>query len=671
MAEDYGVALKITADTSDLEKIPQKVEETCKEIEKPVEQTVETKVEQPAPVTVPVEQPAPVKVPVEKPKPVKVEAKADKVRVEVEDAEAKKRIEALTAQEGVKRIRVVTEGGDLASRQSGKEIFELEVDAEKAKKTIADLKADNRISFVVDPPEPVEVPVKQNPDPLKPNVEQPKPVTIMSRFDGTAIGTGINMLHNLREIASRAMAAFGLFGLAVNGVMAVVSGVRRLHEWLNRAETKAKELRGEMARTSYANAVAQAAASYDRLTESIAKANRLEKERNDILAARKQVERNLEDAQLEQSKQREISKLDPNAADYDARRKEIERSYDVKASDAKAARADVDARANADELYRAAKSKDKEADAIEREYRKQERIVDTAVENKFQAGMAVRRGEAGADEKYQAAEKAFQEAFDKAQEIRKAMEATRAEAQSIRNRAAEQAGGNLTVRIQNAANKQRIENERKQEEARAQKENSEKDKRHQNAQSAYTEERDRRAADAEWDARFSAAQRRASAPDATEAQRNEAENTQLEMLRGKEDAAKAELESAEKELAEEMAKDAKDRNEDRMSRARERAARAQGDQISAARQREDISAQIESRRVSQAQDYFGNLARQIEASRPRGRLQQMGLMGTDRATADIQRKISGDLQRAVELIREQLSLARAESYKNTTSTYAP
>ena len=772
MAEDYGVSLKITADTSDLDKIPKKVEATRKEIAQPVAQTVEAKVEQPAPVKVPVEQPAPVKVPVEqptpvkvpvekpepvkvpveqptpvkvpveqpapvkvpvdqptpvkvpveqpepvkvpvdqptpvkvpveqptpvkvpveqptpvkvpveqptqvkvpveKPTPVKIEAKAEKVRVEVEDAEAKKRIEALTKDEGVKRIRVVTEGGELATRTGGKEIFELEVDAEKAKKTIADLKQDNRIKFVVDQPEvkPVEVPVVQTPDPLKPKVEQPAPVTIKSRFDGTAIGTGINMLRSLRSIATQAMAAFGLFGLAVNGVMAVVSGVRMLHEWLNRAETKAKELREEMARTSYANAVAHAAASYDRLTESIAKANRLEKERNDILAARKQVERNLEDAQLEQSKQREISKLDPNAADYETKRKEIERSYDIKASDAKASRADEDARANADELYRAAKSKDKEADAIEREYRKQERIVDTAVENKFQAGMAVRRGEAGADEKYKEAEKAFEEAAAKADEIRKAMEAARAEAQSIRNRAAEQAGGNLTARIQNDANKQRIENERKQEEARAQKEAAEKDKRHQNAQSAYTENRDRRAADADWDARFRAAQRRASAPDATEAQRNEAENTKLNMLQEKEDAAKQELEAAEKELAEEMAKDAKDRNEDRMSRARERAARAQGEQISAAQQKADLANEIENRRIGQVQDYFGNLARQVESSRPQNRLTAMGLGSggpsdsTGREQISIQREIAKSL-------REAIAAIRAQNHGDGTAVYAP
>ena len=738
MAEDYGVSLKITADTSDLDQIPQKVEASRKEIERPVEQTVEVHEQreaaapvehQPETVAVterretaaPVEHPAetvavteqretaapvehqPETVPVveQRETAAPVEHPAETVPVvEQREAAAPVKHPAETVEVREKRV-VESRGGDIPVAAERTETIKvdppkpvvvpvkqdpdpLKIAVEPPKPVVVPVKQDpdpvkpkveqpTPVKVPVDQPKvkPVEVPVKQTPDPLKPKVEQPKPINIKSRFDGTAIGTGINMLRSLRSIATKAMAAFGLFGLAMNGVMAVVSGVRMLHEWLNRAETKAKELREEMARTSYANAVAHAAASYDRLTESIAKANRLEKERNDILAARKQVERNLEDAQLEQSKQREISKLDPNAADYADKRKEIERSFDVKASDAKVSRADEDARANADELYRAAKSKDKEADAIEREYRKQERIVDTAVENKWQAGMAVRRGEAGADEKYKEAEKAFEEAAAKADEIRKAMEQARAEAQSIRNRAAEQAGGNLTVRIQNEANKQRIENERKQEEARAQKENAEKDKRQQNAQSAYTEARDRRSADADFDARFRAAQRRASDPDATEAQRNEAENTQLEMLRGREAEASAELEAAEKELAEEMAKEAKDRDEDRMARARDRASRAQGEQISAAQQREDIAAQIENRRVSSAQDYFGNLAQQIEASRPRGRLQQMGLMGTDRATADIQRKISGDLQRAVELIREQVSLARAESYKTTTSTYSP
>ena len=199
---------------------------------------------------------------------------------------------------------------------------------------------------------------------------------------------------------------------------------------------------------------------------------------------------------------------------------------------------------------------------------------------------------------------------------------------------------------------------------------AQKDEKDQRAQRDYTEARDRRTADADFDARFRAAQRRASAPDATEAQRNEAENTQLEMLRGKEDAAKAELEAAERELAEEMAKEAKDRDEDRMARARERAARAQGEQISAAREREDISAQIENRRVSAAQDYFGNLARQVDASRPQNRLTAMGLGSGGPADSTGREQVSL-LKEIAKDFREAISAIRANKPGDGTALYAP
>lgn len=648
MAEDYGVSLKITADTSDLDKIPQKVEETRKEIEQPVAQTVEAKVEQP--------------------KPVKIEAKAEKVRVEVEDAEAKKRIEALTAQEGVKRIRVVTEGGELATRQGGKEIFELEVDAEKAKQTIADLKQDNRIKFVVDPP-------------VVPKVDPPKPVKVAVDTTDAAknaenLFSGLrNGLLGIRSAITATMRAFGVFSLAVGGIMALVEGFRKLHEIMQRSEVAAARLREEIARSNYEASVASATLAYEKLNSRIADTLRLEKERNQILSARKAVDRANEDAALEKQKQDEISKLNPSDKNYDRQKREIDVKYATIASDRTAARADEDVRDKAKDLYRSADVKENEANGRQAEYERAQRIADQAVENRFRISQEIRRKGPEATEedkkRYQEADEEVNKAVDRAKGIRLEIEEARKQAQEFRNQAAEALGGNVGARIANEANKQRIQNEQKAEQGRVERENAEKDKRQQNAQSAYAEARDRRTADADFDARFRAAQRRASDPNATEAQRNEAENTQLEMLRGREAEASDELAAAEKELAAEMAKDAKDRDEDRMARARERAARAQGDQISAAQQREDLTAQIENRRTDQAQDYFGNLERQIEQSRPKDRLVQMGLAAGDRASADIQRKISGDLQRAVELIREQLSLARAESYKNQQATYAP
>ena len=142
------------------------------------------------------------------------------------------------------------------------------------------------------------------------------------------------------------------------------------------------------------------------------------------------------------------------------------------------------------------------------------------------------------------------------------------------------------------------------------------------------------------------------------------------MLQEKEDAAKAELEAAEKELAEEMAKDAKDRDEDRMARARERAARAQGEQISAAQQREDLSAQIEDRRAGAVRDYFGNLAREIDASRPQNRLTAMGLGsgGPAESTGREQIAIQKEIARS---LREAISAIRANKPGDGTALYAP
>ena len=623
MAEDYGVSLKITADTSDLDKIPQKVEATRKEIEQPVEQTVVEKREQgtgnrertetvkikeerepAAPVEHPAEtvavqerretaapvehtaetvkvkqDPDPLKPNVEKPAPVKIEAKADKVRVEVEDEEAKKRIEALTAKEGIKRIRVVTEGGDLASRQGGKEIFEIEVDTEKARETIADLKKDNRIKFIVDPP-------------VVPKIDPPKPIKLAidttdaaksseNLFSGLRSG-----LLGIRSAITSTMRAFGVFSLAVGGIMALVEGFRKLHEIMLRSEVAAARLREEIARSNYEASVAAATIAYEKLNSRIADTLRLEKERNQILSARKAVDRANEDAALEKQKQDEISKLNPNDKNYDRQKREIEVRYSTIASNRTAARADEDVRDKAKDLYRSADVKENEANGRQAEYERAQRIADQAVENRFRISQEIRRKGPEATEedkkRYQEADEEVNKAVDRAKGIRLEIEEARKQAQEFRNQAAEALGGNVAARIANEANKKRIQNEQKAEQGRVERENAEKDKRQQNAQSAYTEERDRRAADADFDARFRASQRISSDPNSTEAQRNAAENDQLEMLRGKEDAAKAELKAAEKELAEEMAKDAKDRDEDRMARSRERAASAQGDQISAA-----------------------------------------------------------------------------------------
>lgn len=554
MAEDYGVSLKITADTSDLEKIPQKVEETRKEIEKPVEQTV-----------------------------------------------------------------VVTEQRKPAA--------------------------------------PVEHPAET----VKVNVEQPKPIKVTANTSSAEASiTGLfgrfrRGVNALRETISSVFAAFGMVSFVVGGIMALVAGFQKLHDMVTATSRAIKQIRFDAWLDGFNTAADAIIGKHQKIIALLREEQDVANKAASLATMETSQNRAEEDASRNQVRQvqlagttdpRERARLEDQFAAEDAEisRRRFEEDKKRKLAQLNEEHSIYQSKANGAEI---------QIGNVDREIANQEYIA-------WISRKAIENG--GEKEKYDKVIEAAKKRIESLKDEKKALE----DLQKTAQREADYRGEQIEI-VEKSQPSQSSSASQQLAAAR----NAALDKQDRRAQRDYTENRDRRAADAEWDARFSAAQRRASAPDATEAQRNEAENTQLEMLRGKEDAAKAELEQAEKELAEELAKEAKDRDEDRMSRARERAARAQGDQISAARQREDISAQIENRRVSKAQDYFGNLAQQIEASRPRGRLQQMGLMGTDRATVDIQRKISGDLQRAVELIREQLSLARAESYKNTTSTYAP
>ena len=629
MAEDYRVSLKITADTSDLDKIPQKVDETKAKIEQPVAQTVEVKVEQPKPVKVPVDQPKPVKVPVDQPKPVKIEAKADKVRVEVEDAEAKKRIEALTEKEGVKRIRVVTEGGELASRQGGKEIFELEVDAEKAKQTIADLKADAR---------------------LKVTADTSAAEASVTGFFGR-IRSGVTAI---RQTISTVFAGFGLVSFAVMGVMSLVAGFQKLRDMATATSRAIQQMRFDAWLDGFNSAA-------DAMIGKHQKIIALLKEEQDVAgkAASLATMETAQDRAHEDAARNQVRSGQLAAATDPREQARLQSQFAAEDADISRRRFEEDKKrklAQLDEEQSIYQSKANGAGSqignVDREISNQEDIVS-------KARKTIENG--GEREKYDKVIEAAKKRIDSLKEEKKALE----DLQKTAQREADYRGKQIEI-VQKSQPSQ--SSYASQQLAAAQ--NAAFEKQDQRDQRDYTEARDRRSADADFDARFRAAQRRASAPDATEAQRNEAENTQLEMLRGREAEASAELEAAERELAEEMAKDAKDRDEDRMARARERAARAQGDQISAAQQREDLAAQIENRRVSDAQDYFGNLARQVESSRPQNRLTAMGLGSggpadsTGREQVSIQREIAKSL-------REAISAIRAQNRSDTTAVYAP
>ena len=635
MAEDYGVSLKITADTSDLDKIQQKVEATRKEIERPVEQTVEAKVEQPAPVKVPVEQPAPVKVPVEQPEPVKpnveqpapvkIEAKAEKIRVEVEDAEAKKRIEALTAEEGVKRIRVVTEGGELATRHGGKEIFELEVDAEKAKQTIASLKADARIKVTADT-----------------SSAESSMSGLLSNFR-----KGVSAI---RAAISSVFAAFGMVTFVIMGVQALVEGFRKLHDKLTASARAIQQFRFDMWLSGFNAAADAMIGKHQKLLAYL-------KEEQDVAnkaASLRTMETSQSRAQEDQSRQQVRQAALAGATDPRERQR-LEDKFSAEDDRIARQRFEQDKRSrlrqleDEESIYRSKEDGARlQLPKIDEQIANQERFIDIRRKSIASGGDQER------DEKLiEEAKKRISALRDEKKQIEELIETMKREAdyRAKQVKIVEQSKapvGNQAVREARARAQEVTDRQ---------------------AQADFDRQRARTAADAEFDDRFRAAQRRASAPDATEAQRNEAENTQVEMLRGREAEASAELAAAEKKLAEELAKDAKDRDERRVSRAREDIRAAESTATGARRQREDLEAEIESRRAAQSQDYFGNLARQIDASRPKDRLTAMGL-GSGSSSTPEARQQARDVHAMVPLLREILEATLANK-PDSTAVYAP
>ena len=117
------------------------------------------------------------------------------------------------------------------------------------------------------------------------------------------VGKGlIGTLHGLREAVAKVMGAFGLFGLAVQGVQALIEGYKKLHEWMNRAAKAAAEMRIAAIFKDAANAM-------DRLISRQEIYNKLLKEELADLSRRKELQ-NIEQSGKEQreNEKREIAR---------------------------------------------------------------------------------------------------------------------------------------------------------------------------------------------------------------------------------------------------------------------------------------------------------------------------------------------------------------------------
>lgn len=448
---------------------------------------------------------------------------------------------------------------------------------------------------------------------------------------------------NVNRVIGTIKGAFSVLGRinwVIGGIQTLIEWTKKAHDWMNRAATAARELREELARTKYENQVAHAAASYEKLTKQIAEANRLEKERNDILAQRRKYERDVEDANLERSKQIEIAGLDPNAKDYSERKKEIERRYEVSASDAKAARAGDDVKAQAASLYREADRKESEANSMRKELDKQDAVVSAAQEKSWAAAMKARRG--GDDEKEAArkADEEFKRQFDKAKKIRDEIDAVMREAQSIRNKAAELTGGNVAANILNEANKQRIENEAKAEAAEKKRKADEEEKRKADKETEDKKKRDQNLEDAQL------------------ARKKQEDLAALDPNDPNYARRKKEIEETYEIKAAELKRDRATNDEDRQAADTEREA------IGMRQERERRENEAE-----RAAAYSGKLADLSDSSRPKDRLTAMGLGsgGTVDRTAQEQAQ---NVKTLVQLVKEEIAAIRANNNGNV-AVYAP
>lgn len=293
----------------------------------------------------------------------------------------------------------------------------------------------------------------------------------------SAIGRAANALKGLlaplnavRTAIGAVMRAMGVFYLAAEGFRLVVNAIKSLREWLNRAAVAAKELQDRLANESAANAAAHAAEAYKKLNKELAEANRLERERNAILDARKTKGRDLEDADAERSKQIEISKLDPASATYAEDKAAIERKYARQASETALARANQDTREGARQLYAEADRKDREAAEVEKVYQRQLNASDQFREIRWRTAMEARNGDQDAQRKAEAADKQWQQSYDEAMRTKEAMEALRKEADSLRLRAGEMAGGSRAAAIRNEATQLGIDNQEREAAARKEQE---------------------------------------------------------------------------------------------------------------------------------------------------------------------------------------------------------
>ena len=268
----------------------------------------------------------------------------------------------------------------------------------------------------------------------------------------SALGRVSQGLKGIQKAVGDVMQALSRFTWAIMAVQTIISWVQELREWTNRAATAARELAERLRDESIATAAAHAEEAYKKLNKELAEANRLEKERNSIIDRRKSAQRDIEDANLEFAKAREIAALDPSQEGYADAKAAIERKYERQAAETRFSREQEDAAQESRRLYADADRKEREADAMQeaadRQWKVEQRKLDVSRNDNF---AAMRSGTAEDREKAEKSHKAWEAAYDAAKATQDAVDALRRDAASLRLQGGEIMGSPGAKARRNAA----------------------------------------------------------------------------------------------------------------------------------------------------------------------------------------------------------------------------
>ena len=469
---------------------------------------------------------------------------------------------------------------------------------------------------------------------------------------GGALGNLGKSIQNISRRIGSALSAFSKLTWIVQSVQLVIDGFKKLYEWMGRAERAAREFADAQERAALAAQSALSAHAYKELNKELEEANRLERQRNDILNQRKAISRDLEDAHVAIAREQEIAALDPNSQTYAQDKAAIEKKYAAQESETTMHRATENNRDEIARLYREAERLEKQASQKEAAYNRQQSVVDRGVERAFRLDREAKAIDEDDEDEKKAAQDKAKEAENQwrsdlkvAQEIKASMEALRNEAAALRDKAANMPGG-VAERIKHEARLLQLDNKEREQKAAADKKLQEKDAEQKRDVEQFAGTLAAKAADRAWDKEY-----------------DEADSTRkLTMLRDKEATAAADLQALRTQLKEEMAKDVRDRDSRRIADLKSGISDAQ-DRV--------YSAQDEAERLAkeEVKDRNAMMGAMVSAAAPSGnRLTAMGL-GAGSGVDRLQTQMADSLKHLVALSQQQISELRGIKEESLVATY--